>query len=985
MINNIKVDDVGDVKKIVAGCTWSKYISIVLLLMLATACSSFLSKSTEDILKPVSDNREYRYIELSNGLKVMIISDDNADKAAASLDVFVGSAQNPVERPGLAHFLEHMLFLGTEKYPESGEYQRFISENGGKHNAYTSFEHTNYFFEVNDGAFEPTLDRFAQFFIAPLFDETYLQREKHAVNAEYRAGIKNEERRQLDVLREVANQNHPFSRFAVGSLDSLSSDATPIRDDVVEFYQRYYRATNMTLSVLAPESLDELEKLVREKFSKVKSGQVDKAILSEPLFESEALPLLVSIQPEQNRRSLSLLFPLPDQQPFYKNQPMNVIAHVLGHEGKHSVYSYLKSKQWIEGLVAGQGFSYDGVTVFSLSIRLTEKGLKHRADILQVIFSQINNLKENGIPAWIFDELKQISELEFAYQDKISESSTVTGISNSLHYYAPEEVLHADYSYEHYSPEKIQELLGLLSPNNMIVVDVESNASVNKKSRNYLTPYSMSPLVDEAVAILTTQKPMTQIGLPEKNKFIPENLTVVLEEASGVTTSSQEGDKNPKLVLDKSGVKLWYKGVDRFQQPKLEVNHYFSHHGARDSAEKSILMGLYTSLLNDDVNEFLYDANMAGLYASVSPYQSGLNIRTYGFSDKQAYLVPLLVNQYQQVQFTEAQFQRIKSEMATHLANGKKQMPYQQLMRDWRADMQSDVYGIDELSKALKGVTLKQLLEYRDEFWKSINIQGLINGNISEASAKQITHSIVEILQPLQTKKVFIEKAAIANKVKRLDSNTNFWRQDEINHNDSAYLLYWQAENDSNNETALWLLLSNVIESGYYNQLRTQEQLGYIVFETYYPLWRVPGLMFIVQSPEVGVERIHLSTFSFFNSQMSRLGLMGEKQLNVYKHSLSASIQQRAKNLAGETQYYQRSLFYQDPSESLFKRREILAAAIENISPSDWLVFIKRLNDEGFKRMVLLSTNEGEALTDFKRLNKPLPSNSHYEFPEHKR
>ena len=83
-------------------------------------------------------------------VKVLLISDAEAERAAASLDVHVGSRDEPNGYEGLAHFLEHMLFLGTARYPSPDEYQQFISQHGGSRNAYTSFEHTNYFFEVNN-------------------------------------------------------------------------------------------------------------------------------------------------------------------------------------------------------------------------------------------------------------------------------------------------------------------------------------------------------------------------------------------------------------------------------------------------------------------------------------------------------------------------------------------------------------------------------------------------------------------------------------------------------------------------------------------------------------------------------------------------------------------------------------------------------------------------------------------------------------------
>ncbi|HAD08332.1 MAG TPA: hypothetical protein DCF62_02515, partial [Porticoccaceae bacterium] len=112
-----------------------------------------------------ADDRAYRYLTLDNGLAVLLISDPDTDKAAASMNVQVGSFDNPPEREGLAHFLEHMLFLGTDKYPEAGAYQKFIIEHGGQHNAYTSMENTNYFFDIEAGHLLAALNRFSRFFI----------------------------------------------------------------------------------------------------------------------------------------------------------------------------------------------------------------------------------------------------------------------------------------------------------------------------------------------------------------------------------------------------------------------------------------------------------------------------------------------------------------------------------------------------------------------------------------------------------------------------------------------------------------------------------------------------------------------------------------------------------------------------------------------------------------------------------------------------
>lgn len=76
------------------------------------------------IQKSETDKCQYRYLTLSNELKVLLVHEPDCDKASAALDVHIGSFCDPEETPGLAHFLEHLLFMGTEKYPDENEYSR---------------------------------------------------------------------------------------------------------------------------------------------------------------------------------------------------------------------------------------------------------------------------------------------------------------------------------------------------------------------------------------------------------------------------------------------------------------------------------------------------------------------------------------------------------------------------------------------------------------------------------------------------------------------------------------------------------------------------------------------------------------------------------------------------------------------------------------------------------------------------------------------
>eukprot|EP00050_Salpingoeca_kvevrii_P018327 m.72916 g.72916 ORF g.72916 m.72916 type:complete len:194 (-) comp8017_c0_seq1:2857-3438(-) len=123
------------------------------------------------IAKPQTDDRSYRVITLPNGLRAVLISDPAVVrqtaaarrasaqarrsrrpktepahpaptplKAAASLCLEIGSFSDPPELQGLCHFLEHMMFMGSEKYPEENDFDRFLKQHGGKANAHTENE-----------------------------------------------------------------------------------------------------------------------------------------------------------------------------------------------------------------------------------------------------------------------------------------------------------------------------------------------------------------------------------------------------------------------------------------------------------------------------------------------------------------------------------------------------------------------------------------------------------------------------------------------------------------------------------------------------------------------------------------------------------------------------------------------------------------------------------------------------------------------------
>lgn len=133
---------------------------------------------------PLVDTREYGQKLLENGILITVIRDTSLERSSCAFAVDVGASDDPIDLPGLAHFTEHMLFLGTEKYPKENHYKEFLNSNSGSSNASTSMESTVYKFDVNKNKFAQALDIFCHFFKTPLFHENSAAREVRAVDAE---------------------------------------------------------------------------------------------------------------------------------------------------------------------------------------------------------------------------------------------------------------------------------------------------------------------------------------------------------------------------------------------------------------------------------------------------------------------------------------------------------------------------------------------------------------------------------------------------------------------------------------------------------------------------------------------------------------------------------------------------------------------------------------------------------------------------------
>jgi coenzyme PQQ biosynthesis probable peptidase PqqF len=221
---------------------------------------------------------------LANGLRVTLRHAPNLRRCAAALRVAAGSHDVPLAWPGLAHFLEHLLFLGTERFPAGQGLMAYVQSHGGQVNARTSERTTDYFFEVPPQAFVGGLQRLSDMLANPRMNLDDQHREREVLQAEFVAWSQDPAAQQKHALFDGLSETHPLRGFHAGNRDSLALEQPEFQQVLKSFHQRFYQTGQMTLSLAGPQSLDELRGMAEAFATVIAQGEKVPQQLPPPLM-----------------------------------------------------------------------------------------------------------------------------------------------------------------------------------------------------------------------------------------------------------------------------------------------------------------------------------------------------------------------------------------------------------------------------------------------------------------------------------------------------------------------------------------------------------------------------------------------------------------------------------------------------------------------------------------------------------------------------
>ncbi|KAI5707248.1 hypothetical protein M8J75_016018 [Diaphorina citri] len=817
-----------------------------------------------NIVKSEFDKREYRGLELQNGMKVLLISDPATDKSAAALDINIGYLSDPKDLPGLAHFCEHMLFMGTETYPAENEYNKFLSEHSGYSNAYTSADHTNYHFEVSPDHLEKTLDIFSKFFICPLFDASSTDREVNAVNSEHEKNIPNDAWRLDQLEKATCDPKHDYNRFGTGNKETLEtipkSKGIDVRNELLKFHNKWYSSNIMGLAILGKESLDELEKYAVDKFKDVKNKNVTTPEWTTHPYGKDQLKTRGYVTPVKDVRSLLVTFPIPDLQEQHKSGPDNYLSHLIGHEGPGSLLSELRRRP----------------------------------------------------QEWIFKEYKEILDIEFRFKEKEKPSSYVSSLCSNLHLYPLNEILVAPYMLTEYKPDLISDLLNRLRPDNMrlALVAKQFEPLCDKVEPWYGTKYTRQPMSEEQLTKWTNK--WTKVSsndafhLPAPNEFIATDFSLL--------PSDPDISPHPTILYNSPLIRAWHKQDDEYRVPKLNASFEFISPYAYLDPECTNMTHLFISLFKDALNEYSYDAKLAGLAWDLSNTKYGMMLGISGYSHKQSVLLSKVLDKLADFSnhIDPKRYEIIKEQYYRGLKNFEAEQPYQHAIYSISLCLFERAWSKTELLESLDGITREKLV--------GLSIVKMLEEKLqTKLKAKPLLPS-----QLLRFREIKIPEK----------SNLVYETQNAV-HKSSCIEAYYQCGVQELRDNVLLELFVQIIHEPCFNILRTKEQLGYIVVSGIRKSSGVQGLRIIVQSDKhpLFVD----SRIEAFLAQMKDLiSNMPDEEFQSHKEALSAQRLEKPKKLSGLSSRFWLEITTQQYN---FDRANIEVAYLKSVTKENVLKF----------------------------------------------
>lgn len=993
---------------------------------------------TEDVISSPSDSRHFRYLILTNQMRVLLVSDATSAKAAVAVDFAGGSNADPQDFPGIAHLLEHTIFQGSEHYPEAVSYFGFIRQNDGSFRASTAEDYTSFYADIDADYFDELLARMADTFRTADLSSPAIERALQVADIELQYRQRDDELRVSTVYQQLLRPQQGGIHAASDSTIKLSAiPVERLQNELADYYRHNYVPDLMTLVTLGPQSLDELQALVETHFANLTndpsddiSDGVSLVINKSPSSQADspgeqtlpsisAISLFTQTNDDQSNEVLSgnaLLDKSVSPQPssvvmpaaassIKALQPIALPASVTIQSDTQQPYLELlfpidildshrnvKPVEYIsnllgdagpgslQSLLKSQGLAED----LSVRVKLEEKD--NAVLSLKINVTEQGAQQQDTIIALTFYAIDQITKHGVEYW-RHRELDALT----QLDYRFPPNTS-AIYTVSHLANN-----LRSVAPQDVLRSDYLMDRYDSQVILQVLSRLTATNVLIATVSPdLQTDKVSEQLSVPFTVESYVKSLIAIAPELKGQLklpepnnfipqkfTLKPQADENspialkPQLIKNAARIKVWHLQDQLFKTPLVSANLRIDLPASTESSQQAALTWLYVAAINDVLTEQTWSAGLAGIHYSLTPHRRGIDIWLQGYDDGLDRLLQRLVSELQSPRFSRTRFATIKEKLINNWQAEKERPLYTQLLNDVSLLLAEPNWFPEALATEASTITFDDLNGFAKNAFADGRAELLFYGNITRSEAAKLAGLVeVELLNSMAGRSLSPIRILQLNPVAASDFVPGF--EQSVEGEQSAAVLYLQGRDDSLEEQARFMLLRSVLDRPFAILLQSESSQGGFSFVVPMTMRRVPGAAFVVQSEMATTAQLVDYVDSFIRAFIAR----PQNDLSEYKRVLIAQLLKRPSNLQEQAGIYWTDIVNDADN---FNRRQQLAANLEIITAESFARYSEEILESQSRKLWLLAGSKpigaesGIApITDWRSIMQTQPS---YRYP----
>ncbi|PDV54141.1 pitrilysin, partial [Escherichia coli] len=600
----------------------------------------------------------------------------------------------------------------------------------------------------------------------------------------------------------------------------------------------------------------------------------------------------------------------------FRSKTDELITYLIGNRSPGTLSDWLQKQGLVEGISANSDPIVNGNSgVLAISASLTDKGLANRDQVVAAIFSYLNLLREKGIDKQYFDELANVLDIDFRYPSITRDMDYVEWLADTMIRVPVEHTLDAVNIADRYDAKAVKERLAMMTPQNARIWYISPKEPHNKTAYFVDAPYQVDKISEQTFADWQQKAANIALSLPELNPYIPDDFSLI---------KSEKKYDHPELIVDESNLRVVYAPSRYFSsEPKADVSLILRNPKAMDSARNQVMFALNDYLAGLALDQLSNQASVGGISFSTNA-NNGLMVNANGYTQRLPQLFQALLEGYFSYTATEDQLEQAKSWYNQMMDSAEKGKAFEQAIMPAQMLSQVPYFSRDERRKILPSITLKEVLAYRDALKSGARPEFMVIGNMTEAQATTLARDVQKQLGADGSE-------WCRNKDVVVDKKQSVIFEKAGNSTDSALAaVFVPTGYDEYTSSAYSSLLGQIVQPWFYNQLRTEEQLGYAVFAFPMSVGRQWGMGFLLQSNDKQPSFLWERYKAFFPTAEAKLRAMKPDEFAQIQQAVITQMLQAPQTLGEEALKLSKDF---DRGNMRFDSRDKIVAQIKLLTP----------------------------------------------------